>query len=160
MEALNYRGRIADAMLQKRLRSAGAVLIQGPKWCGKSTTALQVAKSSMMLGNPVELNRCRDMILTAPSYILSGDVPRLFDEWQTVPELWDSIRYEVDMRQRNGQFILTGSAVPADSDKIFHTGTGRYSRLRMRPMSLWESGESTGEVSLPYLVRAGTSCRT
>lgn len=151
MEALNYRGRIADAMLQKRLRSAGAVLIQGPKWCGKSTTALQVAKSSMMLGNPVELNRCRDMILTAPSYILSGDVPRLFDEWQTVPELWDSIRSEVDRRGLNGQFILTGSAVPADSDKILHTGTGRYSRLRMRPMSLWESGESTGDVSLRQL---------
>ena len=105
----------------------------------------------MMLGNPIELNRCRDMILTAPSYILSGDVPRLFDEWQTVPELWDTIRSEVDMRQHKGQFILTGSAVPTDSSKLFHTGTGRYSRLRMRPMSLWESGESTGEVSLGRL---------
>ena len=151
MANLLYKPRIADGLLGEILPSAGAVLIQGPKWCGKSTTALQIAKSSVMLGNPQVLRNTQELVLSNPSYLLSGETPRLFDEWQTVPELWDSIRYEVDMRGSKAQFILTGSATPIDTDKIMHTGTGRYAWVRMRPMSLWESGESTGEVSLQAL---------
>ena len=151
MADLVYKARIADRLLAEILPSAGAVLIQGPKWCGKSTTALQIAKSSVMLGNPQVLRSTQELVLSNPSYLLSGETPRLFDEWQTVPELWDSIRYEVDMRRSKAQFILTGSATPIDTDKIMHTGTGRYAWVRMRPMSLWESGESTGEVSLQAL---------
>lgn len=151
MANLLYKPRIADGLLGEILPSAGAVLIQGPKWCGKSTTALQIAKSSVMLGNPQVLRNTQELVLSNPSYLLSGETPRLFDEWQTVPELWDSIRYEVDMRRSKAQFILTGSATPIDTDKIMHTGTGRYAWVRMRPMSLWESGESTGEVSLQAL---------
>ena len=151
MADLVYKARIADRLLAEILPSAGAVLIQGPKWCGKSTTALQIAKSSVMLGNPQVLRSTQELVLSNPSYLLSGETPRLFDEWQTVPELWDSIRYEVDMRRSKAQFILTGSATPIDTDKILHTGTGRYAWVRMRPMSLWESGESTGEVSLQAL---------
>lgn len=151
MADLVYKARIADSLLAEILPSAGAVLIQGPKWCGKSTTALQIAKSSVMLGNPQVLRSTQELVLSNPSYLLSGETPRLFDEWQTVPELWDSIRYEVDMRRSKAQFILTGSATPIDTDKIMHTGTGRYAWVRMRPMSLWESGESTGEVSLQAL---------
>lgn len=151
MADLVYKARIADRLLEEILPSAGAVLIQGPKWCGKSTTALQIAKSSVMLGNPQVLRSTQELVLSNPSYLLSGETPRLFDEWQTVPELWDSIRYEVDMRRSKAQFILTGSATPIDTDKIMHTGTGRYAWVRMRPMSLWESGESTGEVSLQAL---------
>jgi len=151
MANLLYKPRIADGLLGEILPSAGAVLVQGPKWCGKSTTALQIAKSSVMLGNPQVLRSTQELVLSNPSYLLSGETPRLFDEWQTVPELWDSIRYEVDMRRSKAQFILTGSATPIDTDKIMHTGTGRYAWVRMRPMSLWESGESTGEVSLQSL---------
>lgn len=151
MANLLYKPRIADGLLGEILPSAGAVHIQGPKWCGKSTTALQIAKSSVMLGNPQVLRNTQELVLSNPSYLLSGETPRLFDEWQTVPELWDSIRYEVDMRRSKAQFILTGSATPIDTDKIMHTGTGRYAWVRMRPMSLWESGESTGEVSLQAL---------
>ena len=151
MANLLYKPRIADGLLGEILPSAGAVHIQGPKWCGKSTTALQIAKSSVMLGNPQVLRNTQELVLSNPSYLLSGETPRLFDEWQTVPELWDSIRYEVDMRRSKAQFILTGSATPIDTDKIMHTGTGRYAWVRMRPMSLWESGESTGEVSLQTL---------
>lgn len=146
-----YRKRICDEQLKRRLTTAGAVLIQGPKWCGKSTTALQFAESTLMLGSPQVFRNSQALVMTAPDYLLSGDVPRLFDEWQTIPELWDTIRYEIDRRRAFGQFILTGSAVPVDSDKIMHSGTGRYAWLKMRPMSLWESGESTGEVSLKGL---------
>lgn len=154
--ALHYKARIADALLAQRLKSAGAILIKGPKWCGKTTTALQVAKSSVMMANPQTLRESRLMAENDMPTLLSGETPRLFDEWQAIPDLWDSIRYEVDMRQKKGQFILTGSAVPykseeEDEKRINHSGAGRYSWFRMRTMSLWESGESTGEVSLKSL---------
>lgn len=156
MSNIDYKPRIADLLLTSKLRSSGAVLVQGPKWCGKSTTAIQKAGSRLMLGNPQILNDTRNLLSIEPSLVLNGDTPRLFDEWQTIPELWDSIRSEVDERQELGQFILTGSAVPLETNKIQHTGTGRFSWLRMRPMSLWESEESSGVVSMTELF-AGTS---
>ena len=156
MDTITYKPRIADRLLSKRLQSAGAVLIKGPKWCGKTTTAMQVARSSVMLASPDILRQSRMMAENDMSTLLAGDTPRLFDEWQSIPDLWDSIRYEVDMRQKKGQFILTGSAVPLreedeDNRRINHSGAGRYSWLQMRTMSMWESGESTGEVSLQSL---------
>lgn len=151
MANFEYKPRIADQLLNSKLRTSGAVLVQGPKWCGKSTTAIQKAKSSLMLGSPKTLQESRSLLHIEPSLLLNGETPRLFDEWQTIPELWDTIRSEVDERRELGQFILTGSAVPLETDKIQHTGTGRFSWLRMRPMSLWESEESTGEVSLAEL---------
>lgn len=148
MAKFEYKQRIADLLLASKLRSAGAVLVQGPKWCGKSTTASQIAESSLMLGTPKILHETRNLLSIEPSLVMSGATPRLFDEWQTIPELWDTIRSEIDTRQEMGQFVLTGSAVPLESDEIQHTGTGRFAWLRMRPMTLWESQESTGEVSL------------
>lgn len=146
-----YKKRIADQLVAERLEEVGAVLIEGPKCCGKTTTALQQAKSTVMLANPEELQKSKIMIATDASRLLNGATPRLFDEWQTIPELWDNIRYEVDNRNAEGQFILTGSAVPVTSDKIVHSGAGRFAWVTMRPMSLWESEESTGEVSLQAL---------
>lgn len=143
-----YKKRILDQLLAERLEEVGAVLIEGPKWCGKTTTALQHARSKIMLANPDELKQSKSMLSASASYLLNGHTPRLFDEWQTIPELWDYIRYEVDQRDEEGQFILTGSAIPSESDKIIHTGTGRFAWITMRPMSLWESEESSGEVSL------------
>ncbi len=156
MSETNYRPRIADRLLKDRLEEAGAVLVQGPKWCGKTTTAMRVAGSMVLLAHPDTLRRCRQLAETNMSALLAGNTPRLFDEWQTIPDLWDGIRYEVDMRQRKGQFLLTGSAVPYREEneqekRLNHSGAGRYARLRMRPMSLWESGESSGEVSLKAL---------
>jgi predicted AAA+ superfamily ATPase len=148
MAKFEYKQRIADLLLASKLRSAGAVLVQGPKWCGKSTTASQIAESSLMLGTPKVLHETRNLLSIAPSLVMNGATPRLFDEWQTIPELWDTIRSEIDNRQEMGQFVLTGSAVPLESNEIQHTGTGRFAWLRMRPMTLWESQESTGDVSL------------
>lgn len=148
MAKFEYKQRIADLLLASKLRSAGAVLVQGPKWCGKSTTASQIAKSSLMLGTPKILHETRNLLSIEPSLVMNGATPRLFDEWQTIPELWDTIRSEIDNRQEMGQFVLTGSAVPLESNEIQHTGTGRFAWLRMRPMTLWESQESTGDVSL------------
>lgn len=148
MAKFEYKQRIADLLLASKLRSAGAVLVQGPKWCGKSTTASQIAESSLMLGTPKILHETRNLLSIEPSLVMNGATPRLFDEWQTIPELWDTIRSEIDNRQEMGQFVLTGSAVPLESNEIQHTGTGRFAWLRMRPMTLWESQESTGEVSL------------
>ena len=151
MAEKKYKRRVVDQLLAERLEEVVAVLIEGPKWCGKTTTALQQARSTVMLANPEVLLQSKSMIATSASHLLSGLVPRLFDEWQTLPELWDNIRYEVDARNEEGQFILTGSAVPVESDKIMHTGTGRFAWITMRPMSLWESEESTGDVSLQAL---------
>ena len=151
MAEKKYKRRVVDQLLAERLEEVGAVLIEGPKWGGKTTTALQQARSTVMLANPEVLLQSKSMIATSASHLLSGLVPRLFDEWQTLPELWDNIRYEVDARNEEGQFILTGSAVPVESDKIMHTGTGRFAWITMRPMSLWESEESTGDVSLQAL---------
>lgn len=144
----NYLKRIADDLLNDRLNAKGAVLIVGPKWCGKTTTAKQIAKSSVFIDEPGMHNQYKQMATLSPSVLLAGDTPRLLDEWQLVPSLWNAVRYEVDNRDELGQFILTGSAVPIEFDTSMHTGTGRISRLYMRTMSLYESMESDGKVSL------------
>ena len=126
----------------------GAVLIQGPKWCGKTTTAEQQAKSVVYMDDPEYMEQNIELAALSPKKLLAGTTPRLIDEWQLAPQLWDAARFEIDHRDGEGQFIFTGSAVPADTDKIHHSGTGRFAWLTMRTMSLYESGESTGEVSL------------
>mgnify|MGYP004535156279 FL=1 len=146
-----YKSRIADEILQKKLKGKGAVLIQGPKWCGKTTTAEQIAGSILYMANPEDKKQNLTLADISPSLLLKGEVPRLIDEWQLAPKLWDAIRFEIDHRQEEGQFILTGSAVPANMDDVTHSGTGRFSWLTMRPMSLFESGESNGGVSLDSL---------
>ena len=146
-----YRNRVVDAILQEKLEGKGAVLIEGPKWCGKTTTAEQIAKSVLYMDDPQSKEQNVNMAALNPKRLLSGETPRLIDEWQIAPKLWDAIRFEVDHRDDLGQFVLTGSAVPPDTKEITHSGTGRFSWLMMRPMSLYESGESTGEVSLSGL---------
>lgn len=146
-----YKPRIADNLLKKKLEGMGAVLIEGPKWCGKTTTAEQQAKSIVYMDDTEEGSNWQELAFINPKGVLAGDTPRLIDEWQTSPKLWDAIRYEVDHRDNEGQFILTGSAVPIDDSNMKHSGTGRFSWLTMRPMSLWESGESNGGVSLKEL---------
>lgn len=146
-----YKARIADAMLQRRLRGKGAVLIQGAKWCGKTTTAEQQAKSVIYMDDPQRKLTYMRLAEMNIGRILEGETPHLIDEWQLAPQIWDAVRFEVDHREGLGHFILTGSAVPADKSKISHSGTGRFSWLTMRPMSLWESGDSTGDVSLAQL---------
>mgnify|MGYP002562527528 FL=1 len=146
-----YRKRIADEILKRKLEGKGAVLIEGPKWCGKTTTAEQIAASVLYMDEPEKKEQNITMSETNPRRLLMGETPRLIDEWQLAPKLWDTIRFEVDHRGEPGQFILTGSAVPADTTDITHSGTGRFTFLAMRPMSLYESGDSTGEVSLKVL---------
>ncbi|MCI5715824.1 MAG: DUF4143 domain-containing protein [Bacteroidales bacterium] len=148
---MSYKSRIADQLLREKLEAMGAVLIEGPKACGKTTTAEQQAKSVIYMSDPEKQQQYKQMAQTNIRYLLKGETPRLIDEWQEVPQFWDAIRFEVDHRQEDGQFMLTGSAVPPDTKDIHHTGTGRYAWLTMRPMSLWESEESTGEVSLSDL---------
>lgn len=146
-----YKKRIVDEILLDKLEAKGAVVIEGPKWCGKTTTAMQVAKSILRMDEPNKRNANIQMADIAPSQLLLGNTPRLIDEWQIAPKLWDAIRYEIDIRGEEGQFILTGSAVPIESDEIKHSGTGRFTWLTMRPMSLFESEDSSGEVSLKKL---------
>lgn len=148
---MKYKKRIADEILAKKLKGKGAVLIQGPKWCGKTTTAEQIAKSSLYMANPDIKNQNLQLAEISPSTLLIGETPRLIDEWQIAPKLWDAVRFEVDHRNEEGQFILTGSAVPVNMNDVTHTGTGRFSWLTMRPMSLYESGESNGSISLQEL---------
>lgn len=152
-----YNNRIVDSILQDKLEAKGAVLIEGPKWCGKTTTATQKAASILHMDNPTEKDQNLALAKLNPLRLLKGSVPRLIDEWQIAPTLWDSIRYEVDQRGEMGQFILTGSAVPADTKEINHSGTGRFSWLMMRTMSLYESKESTGEISLKELFDENTN---
>lgn len=147
----NYRKRIADDILKRKLEGKGAVLIEGPKWCGKTTTAEQIANSVLYMDDPEKKSQNISMAEMNPKRLLKGDSPRLIDEWQLAPKLWDAIRFEVDHRSDLGQFILTGSAVPPETKDIAHTGTGRFSWLTMRTMSLFESGDSTGEISLKEL---------
>ncbi len=149
-----YKPRIADELLKKRLLGKGAVLIEGPKWCGKTTTAEQMAGSILYMADPEREKQNLTMAEINPGRLLKGKVPRLIDEWQIAPKLWDAVRFEVDHRDELGQFILTGSAVPASYEHIHHTGTGRFSWILMRPMSLYESLDSTGEVSLKELFEA------
>ncbi len=146
-----YKARIVDNMLKEKLEAKGAVVIEGPKWCGKTTTAIQVAGSILRMDEPRNREANIQMAEIDPGQLLKGDAPRLIDEWQIAPKLWDATRYEVDTRGKEGQFILTGSAVPVESEEITHSGTGRFTWLLMRPMSLYESGDSTGEVSLQNL---------
>lgn len=148
---MNYRKRIADDILKRKLEGKGAVLIEGPKWCGKTTTAEQLAASILYMDDPEKKEQNIAMSELNPKRLLKGETPRLIDEWQLAPKLWDAIRFEVDHRGELGQFILTGSAVPVDTKEITHSGTGRFTWLTMRPMSLYESGDSTGEVSLKDL---------
>lgn len=146
-----YKARIADEILKKRLQGKGAVLIEGPKWCGKTTTAEQVAGSILYMADSEKEEQNLTMAEINPKRLLKGEIPRLIDEWQIAPKLWDAVRFEVDHRDEFGQFILTGSSVPASYEHIHHTGTGRFSWVLMRPMSLYESLDSTGEVSLKTL---------
>ena len=152
----SYRPRVMDRMLARKLQAKGAVLIEGPKWCGKTTTAVEMAASKVMLARTDVKDSFRKLLEIDVDAALAGDVPMLIDEWQTVPKLWDAVRYTVDHRREMGQFILTGSAVPdreAEKERE-HTGTGRFAWLTMRPMSLYESGESNGSVSLGELFSA------
>lgn len=152
----NYKNRVADGVLAEKLAGKGAVLIEGAKWCGKTTTAEQVAKSVLYLGDKDSQSRNLEIADFKPSRLLEGEKPRLLDEWQIAPKLWDTIRFAVDHTPGMGHFILTGSTVPEEKrSEIDHSGTGRICRMRMRPMSLWESGESTGEVSLGQLFDSG-----
>lgn len=145
-----YLSRLCDVELQKALKASGAVLIEGAKWCGKTSTASHAADSALYMQDPDNAASYQAMADTKPSFLLRGDTPRLIDEWQMAPVLWDAVRFEVDRRAEVGQFILTGSAVPSDNVTA-HTGTGRISRMLMRPMSLYESHESNGTVSLGEL---------
>ena len=146
-----YKPRIADGMLQEQLEASGVVLIQGPKWCGKTTTAEQQAKSVLYMDAPK--TRKANLLLSEsdPEILFQGETPRLIDEWQLAPKLWDAARFEVSRRRLPGQLIFTGSAVPPDLTELTHSGTGRFAWLTMRPMSLWESGDSNGSVSLNSL---------
>ena len=151
-----YKKRIADTLLTRKLEGKGAVLIEGAKWCGKTTTAEQISKSVLYMSDPEKMAQYLEMAEVSPKSLLAGETPRLLDEWQLAPKLWDAVRFEVDHRDELGQFILTGSAVPPETGDIHHSGTGRFARLKMRPMSLFESGESTGSVSLSELFRDGS----
>ena len=157
MKTDKYRPRVADGVLARKLKGKGAVLIEGAKWCGKTTTAEQIAQSVLYMSETGRTEQNIQLAKINPKFLLKGDNPRLIDEWQLAPELWDAIRWEVDHAGRLGLFILTGSAVPADMSNVYHTGTGRFAWLKMRPMSLWESGDSTGEVSLSALFEGAES---
>ena len=148
---MKYKKRFADTILKEKLEAKGAVLVEGAKWCGKTTTSEQLAKSILYMQDPKKKQQNIELADINPAILLKGDTPRLIDEWQLAPKLWDAIRFEVDQRDAFNQFILTGSAVPADDSEISHTGTGRITRMLMRPMSLVESGDSNGEISLKGL---------
>lgn len=149
--AKKYKQRIADRILKRKVLGKGAVLIEGPKWCGKTTTAKQLAKSILDLGDSAVLKQSYGLIEISPKTLLEGKTPRLIDEWQALPPIWDSIRSEVDKRGEPSQFILTGSSVLPEADETVHSGTGRFATIKMRPMSLYESGESSGTISLTDL---------
>ena len=150
MQIKDYYPRIIDKILELQLQASGAVLIEGAKWTGKTYTGRAAAGSVLYMQNTDEAKSNMKLAETKPSLLLRGATPRLLDEWQEAPVLWDAVRFEVDQRGEPGQFILTGSAVPRDGETM-HTGTGRIARILMRPMSLYESRESSGEVSLKAL---------
>lgn len=157
MEIQDYKPRVCDKELSEQLEAAGAVLIEGAKWCGKTYTGRNAAKSVLFMQDRDHSNMYKQMAATKPSLLLDGEAPRLLDEWEEAPVLWDAVRFTVDMRGKMGQFILTGSAVPKEdkslpeNERRMHSGTGRIVPMRMRTMSLWESDESTGQVSLETL---------
>lgn len=142
-----YRKRIVDKQLENNLRAFGAVCIEGPKWCGKTWTALNQANSACYIASPENNFQYRTMAQLSPDYVLPGESPRLLDEWQEVPALWDAVRFAVDQKQERGRFMLAGSATP-NHKGILHSGTGRIVKMHMRPMSLYESGDSSGSISL------------
>ena len=148
---MDYCRRLADSILKDMLEAKGAVLVEGAKWCGKTTTAEQISNSQLYMQDPAKKAQNLQLANLNPSLLLEGKTPRLIDEWQLAPKLWDAVRFEVDKRNVFNQFILTGSAVPASFDEISHSGTGRITRLLMRPMTLLETGDSTGKVSLQKL---------
>ena len=150
MNHLNYKPRIIDAKVEEYLSAFGAVCIEGPKWCGKTWTSAQHSKSEIYIGDPANNFQNRQLAELSPELVLTGEAPRLIDEWQEVPPLWDAVRYKVDQTAEKGQFILTGSATP-NHKGVLHSGAGRIAKLRMRPMSLYESGDSSGQVSLEKL---------
>ena len=145
-----YRPRLIDLQMEKYLSTVGAVCVEGPKWCGKTWTSSYHSKSEYLIGDPANNFQNRQLAEIAPATVLEGDTPRLIDEWQEVPPIWDAIRYEVDRRAKKAQFILTGSSTPMRKG-VLHSGAGRISKIRMRTMSLFESGDSTGQVSLEAL---------
>lgn len=150
MNKNDYKPRLIDRIIDEYLETFGAICIEGPKWCGKTWTSSYHSNSEMMLGNPEGNFQNRQLAEMSPSLVLEGEAPRLIDEWQEVPQLWDAVRYKVDQDAKKGQFILTGSATP-NHKGILHSGAGRIAKLRMRPMSLYESGNSGGEVSLKQI---------
>ena len=147
----SYRPRIVDSALKRKIRGKGAVLIEGPKWCGKTTTAEQISNSVLSVDDPTTVKANITVSEIDPEKLLAGEQPRLLDEWQVAPKLWDAVRHHVDHHKGQGQFVLTGSSVPADVSETIHSGTGRFGWIVMRPMTLFESGDSTGEVSLGAL---------
>ena len=146
----SYLSRLIEEKLQRQMKAAGCIVIEGPKWCGKSTTAKRFAKTAIELQDPLVLELYRTYASTSGKKLLEGEKPMMFDEWQTIPKLWDFIRHDIDSQGGRGKYILTGSAKPLE-DPDRHTGTGRFAKIIMRPMSLWESQESTGEISLKQL---------
>lgn len=148
---MKYFPRLCDKLLKRQLESSGAVLVEGPKWCGKTSTSRESAKSILYMQDPDRGPGYIRLADTMPSQLLQGEKPRVIDEWQEAPVLWDAVRFDVDKTNLRGQYILTGSAVPKEDDMPKHTGTGRISRLKMRPMTLFESRESNGSVSLKEL---------
>lgn len=146
-----YYPRICDQIIKKKLSASGALLIEGPKACGKTETGKQFAKSTLFLQNPNKYDEYRSILNTEPSLLLKGDKPRLIDEWQDAPKIFDAVRFDVDQTGNTGGYILTGSASPRKNNRPKHSGTGRFARLKMYPMSLFESKESTGSVSLKQL---------
>lgn len=146
-----YLPRIADRILEQALTQAGAVQIKGPRWCGKTATAEQAAASCVYLQDPDQGENYLQLAASKPSLLLKGAEPRLIDEWQMAPQLWDAVRFAVDRGHSRGRFILTGSTTSRKFEKPAHSGIGRISRMTTRTMSLFESGESTGEVSLSSL---------
>lgn len=148
---MEYKKRIVDELLKDQLDCMGGVLIEGPKWCGKTTTAEQCAASVLYMNEPERVSTNLMLAESQPSFLLDGPAPRLVDEWQMAPQLWDAARYAIDRRKALGQFIFTGSSVPADTSKIDHSGAGRFAWIKMRTLSLWESGDSNGAISLRSL---------
>ncbi|MCF0202646.1 MAG: ATP-binding protein [Bacteroidaceae bacterium] len=158
MKNADYKNRLIDEKVKESLQLFGAVCIEGPKWCGKTWTSTHHCSSRIMLGDPEGDFQNKRMAEVYPSIVLEGEVPHLIDEWQEVPRLWDAVRYEVDQRGRKGQFLLTGSSTPKIKG-VLHSGAGRIKRLRMYPMSLWESGDSTGDVSLKDLFNGNVKAK-
>ncbi len=154
-----YMKRLVDELIARRLKAIGAVLIDGPKWCGKTTTGLNACRSVLYMQDPTTIKRNIEISEVEPAILLEGNTPRLIDEWQLAPKLYDAIRFEIDKRNEFGQFIMTGSSTPVNLKNINHTGTGRIARIQMRTMSLWESLESTGEVSFAELFNGRTDVK-